>query len=273
MAREKAAKMAFFATIFISCIVAEAIGPIIIPMGKLSVGILPMVVCMFIVFLLYVCKPIKVVNGKYDSVAKSFIMYGITLYIASTGINIGANIDTLVHAGPALLLQEIGNLGVIIFAFPAALLLGFKRESIGLSSSIAKDQGVAIIAAQYGLDGPEGRGVMMTYIVGAFIGVISMNFFIPLLDSLEIFHPYALAMSCGVGSGSMMAAGASALIQSHPEMEAEITAYASVSNTLSGLDLTYLTIFVTLPLLEFLYKKLEPVAAKIRREKCDYREV
>lgn len=267
MIEKKSSKIAFFVTILLSCIIAEAIGPVKIPMGDLSLSILPMVICMFIVFLLYICKPIKVIDKKYDPIAKQFIMYGITLYIASTGIDIGENIDMLLHVGPALLLQEIGNLGVIVFSFPAALLLGFKRESIGLSSSIAKDQGVAIIASQYGLDGPEGRGVMMTYIVGAFIGVISMNFFVPLLDSINLFHPYALAMSCGVGSGSMMAAGASALVHNHPDMESEITTYASVSNTLSGLDLTYLSIFVTLPLLESLYKKLEPLAAKIRREK------
>ena len=39
-----------------------------------------------------------------------------------------------------LVCQEFGNLGTILVALPIALLLGFKREAVGMTHSIAREK-------------------------------------------------------------------------------------------------------------------------------------
>ena len=51
--------------------------------------------------------------------------------MAKMGISAGGNLAKLVAVGPALLLQEFGNLGTILLSLPLALLLGLKKEAIG----------------------------------------------------------------------------------------------------------------------------------------------
>lgn len=54
----------------------------------------------------------------------------------------------------------------------------------------------------------------------------------------------------------MMTAGLSALIANYPNLEAEMTAFAGLSNLISSVIALPLGIFLGLPLTEFLYKKL-----------------
>lgn len=56
----------------------------------------------------------------------------------------------MIQAGPALLLQEIGNPGTIFFALPLALLLSLKREAIGATHSINRETNLALITDMYG---------------------------------------------------------------------------------------------------------------------------
>lgn len=84
-------------------------------------------------------------------------------------------INDIIMAGPALILQNFGNLGTIVFALPVALLLGFKRECIGMTHSVAASPNVALISERYGSDGPEFRGVMVVYVVGTVFGTIFMG--------------------------------------------------------------------------------------------------
>ena len=65
---------------------------------------------------------------------------------AKMGSNIGPNLATIVKAGPALLLQELGNLGTIFLALPVAVLV-FKmgRTAVGCSFSISREGSLAII--------------------------------------------------------------------------------------------------------------------------------
>ena len=63
-------------------------------------------------------------------------------------------------------------------------------------------------------------------------------------------------MASGVGSGSMMTAGVGSLAAMFPEMEEMITAFGVASNMLSGLDGLYMSLWVALPLSEWLYKKV-----------------
>ena len=62
---------------------------------------------------------------------------------------------------------------------------------------------MALIGEKYGLDTPEGRGVMSVYIAGTVCGTIFFGIMASFLAALRIFHPYSLAMASGVGSASV----------------------------------------------------------------------
>ena len=86
-------------------------------------------------------------------------MLGVTLLIAEIGVIIGPTLPQIIAAGPALLLQELGNIGTIFIALPLAVALGLKRESIGMTHSVAREPNVGLIMDKYGFNSPEGRGV------------------------------------------------------------------------------------------------------------------
>jgi hypothetical protein len=250
-------------TVLAVVILCESIGTLKIPVGNTNIMFLPMLFAMIIGMIIYLSKPISWVNSKNDHDASNFVVIGVSLLIAKMGIASGAAIDSVIQAGPALILQEFGNLGTIFFSLPIALLLGFKRESIGLCYSIAREPNVAVIANKYTLDTPEGRGVMITYTVGTLIGTIFLGLMASLL-SMTALHPYAIAMACGVGSGSMMAASSGTLVALFPNMADQITAFAATSNTLSNVDGVFMAVLIALPLTNFLYKHWEPVLGKNR---------
>lgn len=78
-----------------------------------------------------------------------------------------------------------------------------------------------------------------------------------LLASYTPLHPYSLAMASGVGSASMMTASVGALSTLYPDMAETLAAFGASSNMLSGLDGVYMSIWISLPLSEWLYKKLQ----------------
>ena len=95
--------------------------------------------------------------------------------------------EEIIAAGPALLLQEIGNLGTILIAFPLGLwVLKMGRELIGATFSIAREPNIAIIADRYGLKSPEGAGVMGVYVVGTLFGTLIFTITASLLASMDI---------------------------------------------------------------------------------------
>ena len=59
------------------------------------------------------------------------MVVGICPFIAKLGITAGANIDMILHSGPALILHGFGNLLGPLLAMPIAILLGMKRGSGG----------------------------------------------------------------------------------------------------------------------------------------------
>ncbi len=247
-------------------VISEVIGTISIPVGKASIMFLPMLFAMVMGIIVYLAKPFKWIDSRYDGVAGKIVVTGIALFMAKIACVAGGSLDAVIKAGPALILQEFGNLGTIFVALPFALLLGFKREAVGMTYSIAREPNVGVIASKYGLDSPEGRGVMTTYTVGTIIGTIFMGLIVSLLSMTPI-HPYALAMACGVGSGSMMAASSGTLTGIYPDMAEEITAYAATSNTLSTADAVFMALLIALPLTNFLYDKLTShKAAKAEKE-------
>ncbi|WP_295723363.1 DUF3100 domain-containing protein [uncultured Methanobrevibacter sp.] len=152
----------------------------------------------------------------------------------------------------------MGHLGTIFIALPIALVLGFKRESIGMTSSICREPNIGIIFNKYGSGSPEARGVLTVYVIGTIMGAIFISLISSLVTALPI-HPYVLAMASGVGSVSMNAAAIAPLLDIFPgHMSDDILAFSGLSNLLSFCLGIYLTILIGLPITERLYRWLEP---------------
>jgi MFS family permease len=141
---------------------------------------------------------------------------------------------------------------------PLALLLGLKKESIGACYSINRDSNYGLTTDIFGPESPETKGTFAVYIVGSVIGTICMSLLVNFVASWGIFHPYALGMATGVGSGSMMAAGTASLSLLYPEFAEEIAVFGSTSDMLTGITGIYMGTFVALPLTKWFYRVLEP---------------
>lgn len=205
----------------------------------------------------------RVLSSREGKLAGVMISVGIMPFIAKFGTTIGPQIAPIIEAGPALIVQELGNLGTIAFAFPVAVfLLKMGREAIGATYSIDREPNLAIIAEKYGLDSPEGAGAMGVYATGTLIGTFVFAIIPPLIHGLGIFDIRALAMSCGVGSGSMLAACTGGLTAIVPDQRDLILGLAAASNVLTYATGLYLSLFVALPLTEWLYAKARPEDVK-----------
>ena len=174
------------------------------------------------------------------------------------GISSGANLAKLVSVGPALLLQEFGNLGTILLSMPLALLLGLKKESIGACYSINRDSNLGLTTDIFGPDAPETKGTFAVYIVGSVIGTVFISILASVVASWNIFDPIALGMASGVGSGSMMTAAAGTLGEIYPQQAENIMIMGGASDMLTGITGIYMGTFVGLPLAKKLYAILEP---------------
>ncbi|MGM8888739.1 DUF3100 domain-containing protein, partial [Psychrobacter sp. 1U2] len=143
----------------------------------------------------------------------------------------------------------------------AVLVFGMGRESIGATHSIAREPNIALIADKYGLQSAEGIGVMGVYVMGTLFGAIYFSLMAGVIASLDILDIRALAMACGIGSGSMMGACSAALAETVPAQEETITAFAATSNLLTYATGLFVSLFIALPAAEFLYK----VTSKFRK--------
>ncbi len=258
MKSERTKRLLLYTTIFLVALMTTKIGTITIPLGFVDIKLVSYVPAMFVVLALALMKPIYWVDVNMIETAEKWIVYGSAIYLAKQGITIGLQLESLIKVSPAMVLQEFGNIGTMLFAFPLALYWGFGRESIGMTFSIAREQGVAIVGSRYnGLSGPEGRGVVVTYVVGYLIGTLEMSIIVPMLAKLKFLSPSALAMACGVGSLSMQTTGMAALNEIYPQFGDQTTAFAGTSQILSAFDGSIMAVLVVFPLLEFLYKKWE----------------
>ena len=257
-----------FIVAFIFILIAGSIGQIKIPLGPGQLILFPI---FYSLFLGIISGPdvFKIFDKKEVKAASKLVIVAICPFIAKLGINAGANLSTVIQAGPALLLQEIGNLGTIIIALPLALVLGLKREAIGATHSINRETNLALITNMYGSDSPESKGSLSIYIVGGLIGTIYFGLMATIVASLNLFHPYALGMASGVGAGIMMASATASLSEIYPAMADQISALASASETLSGITGIYVAIFIAIPLCNKLYSILEPRISKLKGEKGD----
>lgn len=253
------------ATGLVIVLICEAMGTHSLPIGKVSIVLFPMLYAVVIGLIITpdllgskIAILKKVVGEKEVNLAGELVGIALVLLGIKYGTTVGPNIEKIVQAGPAFVAQEFGHLLAPLLALPLALLLGMKREAVGATASISREPALGLISEKFGIDSPEGNGVLATYLVGTVVGTLFFSF----LGSVSIYsglHPYALGMACGVGSASMMtAASASLSTMVPPEMAETVIAYAATSNMMSSISGIIFLTFISIPLTGKLYTILEP---------------
>lgn len=256
-------------TVLVIVIICELIGTHKFIVGPGSLVLLPMLYAVVIGILITpdvlgskIEALKKLISQKECKLATTMLTISLLPLGVKYGTLVGPNMPKVIQAGPAFILQEFGNLGTIVLALPLALLLGLKREAVGGTVSICREPTLGIISEYYGIDSPEGRGVLGTYLTGTILGTIFFGI-LGGLSPLTGLHPYALAMACGMGSASMMTASSASLSSAiAPEMKDTILAYAATSNLLTGVTGLYMDLIIGLPMVNFLYRKLAPVLGR-----------
>ena len=150
----------FHLVILVCCILAEAVGPIKIPVGGVTVTLLPLLYSMIFVLIVYMIKPIRFVKEKQAEIGSALLTLSVAFLMAKLGITSGASIKDVISAGPVLILQNLGNVGTLLVALPIALLLGMGREAVGMTHAMSREPNVALISDMFGADSAEFKGVM-----------------------------------------------------------------------------------------------------------------
>ncbi|MGX4598369.1 DUF3100 domain-containing protein [Faecalimicrobium sp. JNUCC 81] len=256
-------------TAFVIVVACEFIGEYTVNIGPVALVLFPMLYAVIVGIIItpdLLGKKIKalkeMIGEKEINIAGDVVGIALVLLGIKYGSTVGPNLAKIIEAGPAFLAQEFGHILAPLVALPLALWFGFKREAVGACSSISRETSLGVISEKYGINSPEGSGVLGTYLMGTVIGTIYFS----ILGSVSIYtglHPYALGMATGVGSGSMMTAASAALtkvpeIASNPEMVDTILSYGATSNMMSSLTGLIFLVFITLPLTNKLYTILEP---------------
>lgn len=259
-----------FATVCV--LVAELIGTLTVPLGgKMQIVLMPLIwglVAGAVWGLASKTLPSALkADARMQHLSAGILQPALLIFIAKLGLLVGGNLPTIMASGWALVFQEFGHFfGTMLLGLPVALLLGIKREAIGATFSVGREPSLAIIGEKYGMDSPEGHGVLAEYVTGTVIGAVFIALLAGFVASLGIFNPLALAMGAGVGSGSMMAAAAGAIAaQETEEVGKQVAAFAAAANLITVTIGTYFTLFVSLPFTVWLYGKLEPVIGRNRR--------
>jgi len=156
-------------------ILAELIGFVRwTPIDKLTILLVPFVHTIWLAVLFApqaAGRWVKVYNLSDSAWAAGIILTATYPLMVRYGTLVGPNVPQLLKAGFALILQEAGNnWGAIVMAMPIGILMGLRREVIGACYSVAREPNLSLIADIYGLDTPEGRGVIGTYITGTVLG-------------------------------------------------------------------------------------------------------
>lgn len=257
----------FFWAVFL-VVGAEAIGPIKIPFGANNIVLLPYLwatLAGLAVGLMRARTP-KILSVDLAAQRKASVIFqaAVLIFIAKLGLLVGESIPLIIDAGWAILFQELGHfVGTILFALPLALMLGIKREAVGATFSVGREPSLAIIGEKYGMNSPEGRGVMGEYLTTTLFGTLFMTVAASIVVSLDIFDPRSLAMGAGIGSGTMMAAAATAIAaQQPPALAKEVMALAAASNLITTTVGTYFSILISLPLANWAYRTFEPIIGR-----------
>lgn len=246
-------------SMLIVSILSLSIGTIVIPVNdNFNIIILPLIPALFMAIFLYLFRPVKWIKTNQSKTSTKLILLLICPLLAKLAIASGENIGLLLDIGPILILKELGSLGTVIIGLPIALFLGFKRESVGMTSSICREPQLAVLVEKYGFDSDEVKGFFIVYLIGLVLGTVFVMFLINLLYYIIPLHPYSYAMATGIGSSSMNVAAISSLIALHPDISNQLLAFSGISNLISLIFGIYVYIFISLPLTERLYNKLQP---------------
>ena len=273
--RAGAGKLTLFIAVMIIVAVAETIGVVEFQVGPGKVLLQPMVWALLIAAAWGLASQhlpaVARVGLGLQTYAGQLLSAGLLLFVIKMGFTVGGALPEVQKAGWALIFQELGHtFGTLFLGLPIALLLGVKREAVGATFSIGREGNLVIIGEKYGMNSPEGRGVLAEYITGTVLGALFIALLAGFVASLHIFDPRSLAMGAGVGSGSMMAA-AIGTINGHspPEMAKELIAIASAANLMTAVLGFYFALFFSLPACSWLYDRLEPVLGRFSNFKTN----
>ncbi len=236
--------------------IAQLIGPLTVPVGNASIVLLPMIwaLLMGVVISGQTFKPLPL---DLQHTANAIMAVAVLVLCARLSLTLGPQLPELFAAGPALLLQEFGNVfGSILLALPLAVLLRMGPATVGATFSIDREPSFAMVISRFGPDSPQYRGVLSMYVFGSIFGAIIVSLVASVLSSMDIFDWRALAMGAGVGSGSMMAAGIASVTAAHPENAEAVAALATTANLIAALAGVYLALYISLPVADRFYKFL-----------------
>jgi len=254
-------------------VVCELNGTIRFSVGMINLVVFPMLFAMVIGGCISYPK-FKILKNEDMKNASHMLMVVLILMVATLALKVGPRIPEVAQVGVAILLQEFGHfIGTILFGLPLAMLLGMKREAIGATYSLDREPNIAIIAEKYGFNSPEGHGVMAMYICGTLFGALWIGVFASIIASLNIFHPFALAMGSGIGSGSMLASASGVISDFYPEFKEQILAYAGASNLVVTIFGVYFSLFISLPVCERAYTFLDKFRRKPGKSAIDIESV
>ena len=237
-------------------VVVQLIGQLKIDLGIGSIIIFPMVWGLILGLLVSVQK-FKPLGLDLQRVAAALVGVAVFLLVARLAFNIGPSLPSLIKAGPALVLQEIGHLlGTVALALPLAVLLRMGKATVGATFSLDREPSFAMVSEKYGPDSDQYRGVLAMYVFGTLFGAVFITLLTSLVANWKIFDPLAMAMGAGVGSGSMMAASAASIIGAYPGDQEAILAMAAISNLITTVLGVYVGIYLALPLADRFYRFL-----------------
>lgn len=151
-------------SVLLIAVLCEWIGIIRVPIGIGTLVLLPLLYAFVLALLLnphVIASAARLIGREQCQVATYAVLLSVMPFIAKFGTTIGPKVEEIIAAGPALILQEIGNVATALLALPVAVLLfNMGREAVGATHSIAREPNIALIADKYGLKSPEGIGVM-----------------------------------------------------------------------------------------------------------------
>ena len=103
---------------FVMVIVSELIGKHSFSFGPVGFTLFPMLYALIIGIIL---AQFKLIDREMMATASPYITISVMYLTAKMASSIGPNLEAVLNAGPALILQEFGNLGTIFLALPIAV--------------------------------------------------------------------------------------------------------------------------------------------------------
>lgn len=248
----------FVIYIMIIITISELIGVQRINVGTIRISILPLVFAVLLTMIIGITTWRKGILKKIYSEENIKLAGGNLIFImlplmARYGADVAPKINEILQYGWVFLLQSVGNVGTVIIGLPIALLLGLKREAIGATLGIGREGELAYVSEKFGINGAEGRGILSMYLVGTLFGALIFSFIPPLLSAIG-FDYRALAIASGLGSASMMTAASSSIVGLYPQHAETITSFAGASQLVTSFMGTYVMVFVSIPVMNFMYK-------------------